>query len=76
MVKSVGAEVGPIPNPTRHKWARWDVFVYTTNPDALAFEFGARDVTFRQPIADTDDGLRGFEVADPDGYVCFFGRPR
>jgi hypothetical protein len=23
----------------------------------------------------TDDGLRGFEVKDPDGYVLFFGRP-
>jgi hypothetical protein len=22
-----------------------------------------------------DDGLRGFEVADTDGYVLFFGRP-
>jgi catechol 2,3-dioxygenase-like lactoylglutathione lyase family enzyme len=25
---------------------------------------------------DTHDGLRGFEVFDPDGYVLFFGRPR
>ena len=23
----------------------------------------------------TDDGLRGFEVRDNDGYVLFFGRP-
>ena len=23
----------------------------------------------------TDDGLRGFEVRDNDGYVFFFGRP-
>ena len=25
---------------------------------------------------DTHDGLRGFELTDPDGYVLFFGRPR
>jgi hypothetical protein len=25
---------------------------------------------------DTHDGLRGFEIQDPDGYVLFFGRPR
>jgi hypothetical protein len=29
-----------------------------------------------RPLADTQDGLRGFEVEDPDGYVLFFGRPR
>jgi hypothetical protein len=27
-------------------------------------------------LKDTDDGLRGFEITDPDGYVLFFGRPR
>ena len=24
----------------------------------------------------TDDGLRGFEPKDMDGYVLFFGRPQ
>jgi hypothetical protein len=33
-------------------------------------------VEFSAPLADTDDGLRGFEVADADGYLLFFGRPR
>jgi hypothetical protein len=32
-------------------------------------------VTFRQSIEDDDDGLRGFELTDADGYVLFFGRP-
>ena len=27
-------------------------------------------------LKDTDDGLGGFEITDPDGYVLFFGRPR
>ncbi len=27
------------------------------------------------PLKDTHDGLRGFEIRDPDGYVLFFGRP-
>ncbi len=31
---------------------------------------------FSTPLKDTDDGLRGFELADPDGYVLFFGHPR
>lgn len=30
---------------------------------------------FSLPLSDTPDGLRGFEVCDPDGYVLFFGRP-
>jgi hypothetical protein len=28
------------------------------------------------PLKDTQDGLRGFELRDTDGYVLFFGRPR
>ena len=35
----------------------------------------AGGVTLRQPIGDDEDGLRGFEVVDADGYVLFFGRP-
>ena len=31
---------------------------------------------FSVPLKDTHDGLRGFEICDPDGYVLFFGRPR
>jgi hypothetical protein len=45
-------------------------------PDALAAEFASRDVTFSVPLKDTQDGLRGFELRDTDGYVLFFGRPR
>ena len=33
-------------------------------------------VKFSKPLMDTHDGLRGFEICDPDGYVLFFGRPR
>jgi hypothetical protein len=33
-------------------------------------------VIFRQSIRDDDDGLRGFELTDADGYVLFFGRPK
>ena len=46
------------------------------DPDALAAEFASRGVIFSEPLKDTDDGLRGFELKDADGYVLFFGRPR
>ena len=46
------------------------------DPDALAAEFLSRKVNFSEPLKDTDDGLRGFELKDADGYVLFFGRPR
>jgi len=75
MVKSV-SDVLPLPNHARHPWAKWDVFVHSPEPDALAGELIARAVVFRTPLADTEDQLRGFEVQDPDGYVIFFGRPR
>jgi hypothetical protein len=35
-----------------------------------------RGVDFSATLKDTNDGLRGFEIRDPDGYVLFFGRPR
>ena len=68
-----------MPNYTRdikQGIARWDAYVAVADPDALAEEFASRDVKFYKPLMDTDDGLRGFEVQDADGYVLFFGRTR
>jgi catechol 2,3-dioxygenase-like lactoylglutathione lyase family enzyme len=75
LLKAVLPEIPPLPNPRRHPWAKWDAFVHTPDPDALATELAARGVPLRAPLADTDDRLRGFELEDPDGYVLFFGRP-
>ena len=69
-------DVTPLPNPKRHPSMRWDAYVYAAEPDALAAEFAGRGAPFSTPLKDTHDGLRGFEVTDPDGYVLFFGRPR
>jgi len=77
LLKDVG--VDPVPNRTRDikkGIARWDAFVYSPDPDALAAEFASRNVAFFEPLNDTDDGLRGFEIEDADGYVLFFGRLR
>jgi uncharacterized glyoxalase superfamily protein PhnB len=68
--------VAPLPNHTRHPHLRWDAFIYTADPDALSAEFADRGAAFTSALADTHDGLRGFELTDPDGYVVFFGRPR
>lgn len=68
--------IAPLPNSKRHRHLRWDAFVYAPDPDALAAEFAGRGATFSVPLKDTHDGLRGFEISDPDGYVLFFGRPR
>jgi catechol 2,3-dioxygenase-like lactoylglutathione lyase family enzyme len=75
MLKAITPEVQPTPNPTRHEWARWDGYIYTPDPEALAEEFASRGVTFRQPLGVNSDNLRGFEVMDADGYVLYFGRP-
>ena len=76
LLKSVG--VDPAPNCTREIGqgiARWDAYVNVPDPDALAAEFAARQVAFFRPLQDDEDGLRGFEVRDVDGYVLYFGRP-
>jgi catechol 2,3-dioxygenase-like lactoylglutathione lyase family enzyme len=69
-------DVSPLPNHRRHPYMRWDAFVYAPDPDALAADFADHGAAFSTPLMDTHDGLRGFEIRDPDGYVLFFGRPR
>src|ERR1051325_1325942 len=76
MFKDVG--VNPVPNYTRDikkGIARWDAYLHVPDPDALAAEFSSRNVEFFLPIQDnTEEGLRGFELKDVDGYLLFFGR--
>ena len=75
MLKEIG--VDPVPNYTRDVKkgiARWDAYLHVPDPDALAAEFSSRGVEFFLPLAGGDDGLRGFEVKDADGYLLFFGR--
>jgi len=77
MLKAVGVE--PLPNYKRDVGkgiARWDAYLYVADPDALAAEFASRNVEFSEPLKETEDGLRGFELKDSDGYVLFFGHPR
>ena len=80
ILKDIG--VVPVPNYTRdikQGIARWDAYLYVPDPDALAAEFQSRNVDFFKTIKDSedgDDGLRGFEVKDADGYILFFGRPQ
>ena len=74
MLKVAG--VPSLPNCERHPNARWDAYVSVPDPDALAEEFASRAVTLSAPLKETDDGLRGFELRDVDGYVLFFGRTR
>ena len=79
ILKDIG--VDPIPNYTRDikkGIARWDAYLHVPDPDAQAAEFSTRNVEFFLPLNDgySDDGLRGFEVKDADGYLLFFGRTR
>jgi len=79
ILKDIG--VDPVPNYTRDinkGIARWDAYLHVPDPDALAAEFASRNVEFFLPLNErySDDGLRGFEVKDADGYLLFFGRTR
>ena len=76
MLKAIAPGILPVPNHTRHEWARLDAYISTADPDKLFEEYSSRDITFHQPLLDDGDGLRGFEVADADGYMLFFGRPK
>lgn len=75
MFKAVAPEVHPLPNHSRHQWARWDAYIFTDDPDSLYREFAARRVPMYSELANTSDGLRAFEIVDNSGYVLCFGRP-
>src|SRR5687768_18472727 len=57
MIKAILPEVAPTPNCQQHPWARWDAFVHTPDPDALAAELTARGVGLHAPLGDTEDQL-------------------
>jgi catechol 2,3-dioxygenase-like lactoylglutathione lyase family enzyme len=75
MIKEIAAEVHAHPNRSRHEWARWDAYVFTDDPDSLYTEFLDREVPMHRGLANTEDGLRAFEILDNNGYVLCFGRP-
>ena len=75
MFKAITPEVHPQPNRSRHEWAPWDAYIYTDDPDSLYAEFVRRKVSMHSELANTNDGLRAFEILDNSGYVLCFGRP-
>jgi catechol 2,3-dioxygenase-like lactoylglutathione lyase family enzyme len=76
MIMFKALDVEPLPNYNREPAFSWDAYLEVPDPDALAAEFASRGVRFSVPLSDTDDGLRGFEIKDLDGYGLFFGRLR
>ena len=68
--------VDPVPNYGREPAHSWDAYLEVPDPDALAAEFTSRGVILSVPLGNTDDGLRGFELMDLDGYGLFFGSLR
>jgi catechol 2,3-dioxygenase-like lactoylglutathione lyase family enzyme len=75
MFKAIAPDIHPQPNSARHPWAAWDAYVLTTDPDELYTEFLAKNVPISRQLANTNDGLRAFEITDNNGYVLCFGRP-
>jgi len=68
--------VDPVPNYGREPAHAWDAYLEVPDPDALAAEFTSRGMILSVPLGLTDDGLRGFELRDLDGYGLFFGSLR
>jgi catechol 2,3-dioxygenase-like lactoylglutathione lyase family enzyme len=73
--KHISPEIHPQPNPSRHEWARWDAYIFTSDPDSLYAEYLSKNVPMHRELSDTSDGLRAFEILDNNGYVLCFGRP-
>lgn len=74
-LKAIAPKIKPVPNHTRHEWARWDAYISTDDPEALFEEYSSKGVVSYQPLMVNSDNLLGFEIDDADGYRLFFGRP-
>ena len=61
MLKAVAPDIKPIPNHTRHEWAPTDAYISAAEPDLLFEEYRSNGVTFRKPVHDNSDNIRGFE---------------
>ena len=64
LLKHITEYIHPVPNHTRHAWAKWDAFILTSDPDALFAEYQSCGLAFHETLADTSDGLRAFELKD------------
>jgi catechol 2,3-dioxygenase-like lactoylglutathione lyase family enzyme len=76
MFKDVG--VDPVPNYARRQERDRSLGRVPPRPGSGCLSdriLVARCRVFR-PAQRHNDGLRGFELKDADGYVLFFGRPR
>jgi predicted enzyme related to lactoylglutathione lyase len=51
---------------------QWDASFLVPDVDALATDFIAHGVLLTEPLADGPGGVRGFEIADPDGHILSF----
>lgn len=71
MLKNITEDLKTFPNPKVHPLARWDAYIYVSNPEELF----KQKVVFKSKLSETDDEMLGFEVEDPDDYVIFIGRP-
>lgn len=74
ILKATSPQGTPVSNSKRGAGAAWDVFIHAPDPSVLSAEFTERGARFHKPLVDIDNGLRGFEISDRDGYVLFFGR--
>ena len=46
LLKHITEFIHPVPNHTRHEWARWDAFILVSDPDALFAEYQSRGLAF------------------------------
>lgn len=49
--------------------------LFIPHPDGLNADFQSRGLEFHEPLEDTDDGLRAFELKHHDDYVLCFAKP-
>ena len=64
------------PDPARRPWFKWHGLYPDRDPGRAGGKVCGAGVPFPRARGDTSDGQRGFKIADPDGYILFFGRPR
>ena len=76
LLKHITEFIHPVPNHTRQRMGKMGRLLFSLRILIhCLLRYQSRGLEFHEPLEDTDDGLRAFELKDHDGYVLCFGKP-
>jgi catechol 2,3-dioxygenase-like lactoylglutathione lyase family enzyme len=71
MLKAIADDIKPVPNHTRHEWARWDAYISAAEPDALFEDTVQPGSPSANPSGTMAMGCAALKLPMPMAMCCF-----